>query len=163
MNFFRDKELAERFAADKVSEREVFYYFLVFNILIIIFTTSTVISILEIKLTLWDQIYDVVAIISTIIGCTWAYKINISGDDKNFVARFISLSFPIGMKSTILLFILLIPIAGLLIANEEMYNKALLTDNTGEALFFGAYFLTLLYFYLRLAYAMKIASRPTGN
>ncbi len=163
MNFFRDKELAERFAADNVSEREVFYYFLVFNILIIIFTTSTVISVLEIKLTIWDQIYDVVAIISTVIGCTWTYKINISGDDKNFVARFISLSFPIGVKSTILLFILLIPIAGLLIANEEMYNKALLTDDVGEALFFGAYFLTLLYFYLRLAYAMKIASKPASN
>lgn len=161
MNFFRDKELAQRFAADNVSEREIFYYFLISSLLFYSLTTTTIISLVEIKATFLDHIFDAVTLVIALIGMIGIFRINSKGDNKNFVSRFISLSFPIGVKCFILMIILFVPIVGIEIANEETYNKKLLSEDGGEILNAGAFILIILYYYLRLAYSMKIASRSS--
>lgn len=162
MNFFRDKELAERFAADNVSEREMFYYFLISGLIVSLFTSTSFTSLIEIEVTIWDYILDVILIITSIIGSVWVYGINTKGDNKNFIARFISLSFPIGVKCTILLILLLVPVFALVILNEEVYNKTLISNNGLEAIIGGVFLLAIFYYYLRLAYSMKIASKPAS-
>ena len=163
MNFFRDKELAERFAADKVAEKEIFFYFLISGIIVSLFTSTSFITFLEIEVTIWDYITDVILIVTSIIGSIWVYRINAKGDNRNFVARYISLSFPIGVKCLMLLVIYMFLLGITVVLNEEMFNKTLLPTNAEEIFFVVGLSLIILYSYFRLAYAMKIASRPTGN
>lgn len=161
MNFFRDKELAQRFAADKVSEKEIFYYFLISSLLFYLLTTTTFMPLIEIKATFWDYVHDSITLVLALIGMIWTFSINSKGDNKNFVTRFVSLSFPIGIKCIILFFILCIPLVAIEIINEEKYNKNLLSEDWSVISSSVAALLILLYYYLRLAYSMKIASSPS--
>ncbi len=164
MNFFRDKELAERFAADNVSEKEKLYYLLFYVLIFAIFTSSFFCTPENYKRNIWDHICDTLAVIIPLGGCIWLYNINASGDNKNFIERYISLSFPVSIKCTVVSILLLVPIYIIIgIWLEETYKITLISEN--ESTYFLPFMIlpVFIYYYLRLAYAMKIASKPVNH
>ncbi len=160
MNFFRDKELAERFAADNVSEREKLYYFLATVIIYSLLTSSFITSSADVPVAFTEYIFDILLLVLTVSGSIWIYNINKKGDNKDFIGRYVSLSFPIGIQTLLLAIILFIIIfaGGFLITlNIENFN---VSEYGLFSVLIGTMFLSLLYYYIRLAYAIKIASRP---
>jgi hypothetical protein len=163
MNFFRDKELAERFAADNVSEREKLYYLLFYVLIFAIFTGSFFDMPENYKRNIWDHVCDTMDVVIPLGGCLWLYNINANGDNKNFIERYISLSFPISIKCTLYSILLLVPIYIILaIWLKETYKITLMPEN--ESSYFLPFMIlpVFIYYYLRLAYVMKIASRPVS-
>ena len=103
---------------------------------------------------IWDHAIDEMMIGSTLLGIMWMYQINTKGDGQNFIARYICLSFPIGVKSLLLVFVLLI---GLFTLAEFIEQMEIPEEETSVHIFI-LLVLVIAYFYLRLAYAMRIAS-----
>lgn len=162
MNFFRDKELAERFAADNVSEREKLYYLLFYVLIFAIFTSSFFDMPENYKRNIWDYICDTMAVLIPLGGCLWLYNINANGDNKNFIERYISLSFPISIKCTVYSLLLMLPIFIIGIWAEETYKITLVPENESSLFLLLCILPIFIYYYLRLAYVMKIASRPVS-
>ena len=154
MNFFRDKELAQRFVCDEVPEREQFWYLLVLSLLYCLLTSMTLNNLFYEPLNFWDYVMDGLIVIATILGVFWMYQINAKGDGRDFIARYTCLSFPISIR-TLLIFIILI--VGLLTL-EVFIDQIEIAEEGGSPYFVAIIVLCYLYFYLRMAAALRIAS-----
>ncbi len=154
MNFFRDKELAQRFSRDEVPEREQFWYLIVITLLYSLATTSWMNNLVYEAPNMWDHVLDGVLVGSALLGLVWMYQINAKGDGQNFIARYVCLSFPVAIKAILLMCILLVG----LFALAEFFEQIVIPEEGSSIHFVVICVLFLTYFYLRLAYAMRIAS-----
>ena len=104
MYFWRDKKLAHDLHKGFVSEKEQMFYLLLISIFMAIFLTSTAgynIWSIHAPLTLHDYASDMVYLIMTALIIVASFKINNTGDGKDFLIRFTCLSLPISIKSTL--------------------------------------------------------------
>ena len=117
-------------------------------------------------LTVFDYISDVTVILATIVFVFKTYKINTAGDNKFFTKRYICLSLPITLKSSVVSIFLLLP--GLIyssINGPSLEELEAMDPNTQielaletEIMFCMALILTYFYAYWRYTTAFKIAS-----
>lgn len=153
MNFINDKELAKRFRAKKVPSKERFWY--LFILILAITISDFVLSLPEcshIEINGWDFSGGIVQLILAIVGTIVCYKSNESGDDKEFIERYISLAFPIGVQLLLITITLIALIVTVVMSTQIVIHKAasLLT------LMITAF--SYLYFYWRMNSSIRIAA-----
>ncbi|MDD2325089.1 MAG: hypothetical protein PHW63_03630 [Alphaproteobacteria bacterium] len=103
MNFFNDKNLGLRLKEGKVSSKEKFLYLLAFVFISSIFLSYTFLSYtLPENINMWDTYTDIAELLINLFGTFWCYRTNRSGDDKDFIERFICIGFPIGVQAIVL-------------------------------------------------------------
>jgi len=103
MYFWKDKQLAEELKAGAVSERSAFWYFYVWVVGITAALTYTVGDYLYgyMMLNFWDYASDVVLLGSTAFAAIVFFRINESGDNRDFIKRYICLSIPVMVRSVV--------------------------------------------------------------
>ena len=156
MNFFDDEELAQRFRNDQVPSRERFFYFLSISLVTAFLGTSLFISWTYAELDRWLIASDVLILAITGIGTAVCYRTNRSGDDREFIERFMCIGWPVLMQMLLLFFLLiLVVVLCLLVASfffasvEDLLHP--IFNPLGVVLVGG-------YFYWRLNSSMKIAA-----
>jgi hypothetical protein len=166
MIFFREKALALRFRNGTVPSRERFFY--VLGVSLVNYLTYSLMDSLLGK----DPIGDVywyfntsITIIFLIVGTKICYNTNQSGDDKEFIERFISLGFPVLIQYTLLL---MMGIAGIYtVAITKAWSSknpvgVLLDFRDTSMVCFALLNVALsLFYYLRLNAAIRLAAHET--
>lgn len=149
INFINDRELARRFRDNKVSELEQFLYLLLTLFLWYFFTSNFIIYA---DLTQEDLIYyqsditmyfDLIFIAIFVVGTSKAAFVNAAGDNRNFVARYISIGFPITIQMVLLMVISYLPLM-LLTESRNIEGVGIV--------------IAMAYYYLRLISSIKVAS-----
>lgn len=126
-HLFDVRSLINEFKAGTVTERRRFHYLLADLILV------------TILLSLMTQSFPIapdtafldfiLAIVVTIAGTTWCYNVNSANDNKDFIARYIALSFVLSVRLLGILFLIFIAL-GIFVA---------LSGNIGTAKLFESY------------------------
>ena len=123
-------------------------------------------------LNLYSYLYDFIVVVLSIFFMVICFKINQSGDNQNFIARYFCLSFPIIIQSCLLFiipFIFLVFLLTVFLDMETCYanfptrfceqyidiNVTHFETTSLDLIFISAF---LLYFYLRLCRGFKIAA-----
>jgi hypothetical protein len=145
MNFWNDRELALRFKNNQVPSKERFWYLLITLVLLDLITFT---FFNQKNCNKWDTYIDIAGLLFTIIGTFVCYNTNKSGDDKEFIERYICLVIPILART----FLLCIPLA--LIMEIILRNDFQLTS----VFTLICVSIMLSYFTWRLNSAIKIAS-----
>ncbi len=158
MNFINDRELARRFKTGDVPSRERFYYLLIQELLMMLITSSFFVHFfyLDEPLTYWDKASDIIMLLFALFGTIVLYRVNAQGDGKEFIERYVCISFPVTMQFALLAFI-----GFLLMVAVDILGVISIQDLPDtEFYFFGflATFFLLLYVYYRLYRSIKIAS-----
>ena len=110
----------------------------------------------------YDLLNSVLSILITVIGTYYCFKINSSGDNKDFIVRMILLGLPVGARVVVIfipLMLVAMTIEALFIISPDMDVEKL--DNFGDetTLFFVIYLaLFLIGYFWYLAKKMKEVS-----
>src|SRR5262245_51957698 len=100
MNFIKDRELALRFKNNAVPSNERLLYLLIFIIFMTAMSSTFVINnFYSGQTNQWDIYTDLSMIIMNFLGTLICYKTNKSGDNKEFIERYISIGFPVGIRT----------------------------------------------------------------
>ena len=95
MNIFSDRALAERFREDAVSPVWRLFYLTAFLLFQSVLLTTYVQSYSDHAVSLWTHLSDGLMIVTAIFGTIALWYINRLGDNREFIERYICLSFPI--------------------------------------------------------------------
>jgi len=156
MNFFSDRELAQRFMDDEVPSRERFNYFMVATVLPILVTSNFFVSKTLVEIDGWSVAADVVFLAISVVGTVLCYRTNRRGDDREFIERSICIAFPVFIQA-LLLGIASIPICFLWIELASIYFSNLKEfPDSFHYLVFSIIFAS--YFYWRLNSSIRIAA-----
>jgi len=110
MYFWNTKALRQQLKAGKVTERQKMSYLMA---TILLFTLSVYVPLPQADTAL--QAIEIIAAIGiTIGGIFYCFRINQNGDGKNFLERFVCLSWPIAVKQILLIFLIVISYISLL-------------------------------------------------
>lgn len=80
------------------------------------------------SITLYDQLADISFLAVIIFTVLYTYKLNGGSEGVDFITRYTCLSLPITIKSTILVFFLII--IALILDNPEMFKEDFLSQQT---------------------------------
>jgi len=119
--FWKDKELAKRLHENAIPQKEQVKYFLIYCILTTLLMSATANfhawHTAE-QLSIFDYITDIVVLSVGVASVLICYRINSRGDNVDFIARWMCLSFPASIR--MLAFMLILGIgAGIMIAVYE--------------------------------------------
>jgi hypothetical protein len=142
MNFFKDRELAQRLRNNQVSEKEKFIYLLI-NLMAISIASCLPSS---------EIIEELLYLSLTIIGTIFCYKVNAKGDNQNYIERYISLGVPIAIQ----VIILMIPFSFILSFLFIKFSSIIGNNENIEVIINTSIF--ECYFFWRLYGSIKIAS-----
>ena len=158
MQILNDRKLARRLNEDVVSEKEQFYYFMILLIVSILPSSAWLIGQLGVMANYWDLASDIALIVFTLSGSVWVFNTNASGDNRNFVARYISLGLPVSIQTLIGVII----VALMIFLLEEVFTTVMIQDEASIVdLVLTIVFLS--FFYFRLNGAIKIASKTAAS
>jgi hypothetical protein len=158
MQILNDRKLAHRLKEDAVSEREQFYYLMILLVVTILPSSSWLIGQLGITVNNWDLASDIALFVFTIAGSIWTFNTNASGDNKNFVTRYICLGLPISIQAIVLGTLLVV----IIVVMEELFSAVLIEDeSTIVDLILIMVFLS--FFFFRLNGAIKIACNNSAS
>lgn len=104
MYFWKVEQLIEDLKEDKVNSNEQFRYILLLFLLAVIASDPLLVQ----DVVLHDlSVYESIGmIVLTVWGINHTYKVNVSGDDKDFMVRFICLGLPVAIR----LFAVVVPL-----------------------------------------------------
>ena len=105
MYFFNDKKLARDLHKEIVSEKEQLGYLLVITLLGAIFLTTTFGHFVFSEsppLSAYVYLGDIFYLVLTLACILYSFKINNTGDNKDYIIRYTCLSAPILIKATII-------------------------------------------------------------
>ncbi|PCI01001.1 MAG: hypothetical protein COB76_02355 [Alphaproteobacteria bacterium] len=157
MIFFKYKTLAERLHNNEVSEKQQMIYLWLNSVLwALAYTASAGYSIWgdSAPLNIFDYLTDILMLITVSTCIILPYKINSKNDGKNFISRYVCLSFPI----TFLTFICMVILAILTVVFEfYFFGDVIETLQTSPStlVIIIPLFLIIIYLYTN---AFKIAS-----
>ena len=147
MYLWKVDSLVEDFKSGKVTQKEEFKYYLLF-ILTVTCLTAPVFG--KSSFNYFDVIALVAMLGITTYGVYYCYKINASGDNRDFIARITCLGLPIIIR----LLVILIPIALVWGAIKTFYNPTGLDIKTSGATLFEVVFASIdsaiYYWYLSI-------------
>ena len=157
MYFWKTESLAAELRNGTLSQKDRFKYLLAFMTITAIFTElSYYISEAPSTVAISES---TLVIFITIFGTVWCYIANKSGDDREFIERFVCLSIPVLIHLTVIFLFLysFYMIIGFYLF-ENAFDKFTETTNwvdVGFTILFG------LYFYWKLSKVIKsVANRP---
>jgi hypothetical protein len=104
MYFWKVDKLVDDFKSGSVTQKEEFKYMLLFTVLTVAGTDSYIN--VDRSYNLYDFINTLSAIVVSAYGLFCCYKINSSGDNKNFIVRVICIGLPVAIR----LLVIIIPI-----------------------------------------------------
>ena len=103
MYFWRDKKLAHDLHKGIVTEKQQVGYLIAISILAsAIFSILSLNTMETIEITYFDYINQAIVLVSAVLPIIVVFNINKSGDGKEFIVRFMCLSFPIAIKSNVI-------------------------------------------------------------
>ncbi len=152
MYFINDVALARKLKTNTLSELQQLWYYLVFVIIGVLLTSYTAIEFLAMPSSMWSYLSDATALLLTIVGTIWVFRTNVSGDNRQFIARCTCLGFPIGVQ-TLLLTIVVYGILYLAMGYDVEASATIVVMED-----YIASVVLVIYFYARLNRAMRIAS-----
>lgn len=134
MYFWNAKALAEDLKAGRLNQREELKYFLAFMVPISILLEAPFWLAEEPTPLLLIEAVTVIAI--TVGGILFCYQANRQGDDKEFIKRFVCLSWPITLKVTVIFLAVYIGymITGYMIAGDQ-FDAFLERTNAADVAF----------------------------
>ena len=154
MNFINDRELALRFKNNAVPSRERLLYLLLLLIPFSMVTSTLAINALATEFANhWDNIIDVLYVITTLIGTIICYITNKNGDDKEFIDRYISIGFPIFLQIFLLIFLVY-----MLGTFYNIYYEIIEEFSETSSYDFLFSFILEIYYFWKLNSSMKLAS-----
>ena len=167
MNFFNDKDLATRFKNNNVPQRERFFYYFLFMVLIeFIFLISIYFPAEKLPNT-FDKISDFGGAIIGFAALFYWYNINSTGDNREYIERSICLGVPVIIKTT--LYFAPVFFVSIILVDQFMCDASsaiwlgcdINSDDTSLPVFLfvvGAN----IFFYYRMTMMFKIAASSTG-
>ena len=161
MYLWKTKALAERLKNDSLSQKDHFWYLLLFVTINSVIIELSVYDIQPVTIIYITQSLLMVSI--TIIGTWLCYRTNRNGDNKDFITRYICLWIPIAIRIALLGFSVLmvyVPMGILLIGSEYLES-----DTWLDSLFIvvlAALFYWRLYAAIRLI-SQSVKSKPVGQ
>ena len=136
-----------------MSEKEQLIYFLILTTIYSVLATTYINQVFYDTVTNWDIAIDASVIVITFVGTLFVFNTNAKGDSKDFIARYICLSFPVIIQ--VVLLTLMIAVS--LYIADELTSRELITYETNTLDWALVSFVTIVAF-LRLNGAIKIAS-----
>ena len=109
MYWWNIKALASELKSGKVSPFEKFKYFFAFMLVTSIFVELIYLFPLPESPTLFDYASSILVILITILGLILCYKSNKKGDNKDFIERFVCLSWPITIRLIVIIIAISVP------------------------------------------------------
>lgn len=163
MTLFNHMELAEKLGRGELTETEKFYYYLASLGIILVFYDNY--SLYEIYMNESSRISHytgpVIHAVLSVAAAIIAFRLNASGDNKDFIARMICLGVPLWIQARLLSISthLILSIAGL--GREASYD--LRPRATGEVVL-AVYIAVELYYCVQLVRGMhRAANLSTGS
>lgn len=165
MNIINDRELALRFKNDAVPSQERFIYLFIFVLISEIPWSSFSEYIFNDNRRDYDIYSDIIISVITIVGTVLCYRTNRSGDDREFIERYVGIGFPITIRTTIFLIVfVVVSIIFFVVMSIVLYflnlslnselNLDALKDAWGTVM--GA--CAMAYFFVRLNASIKLAA-----
>ncbi len=96
MYFWKVDNLVEDLKTGKVDQKEEFKYMLFFTVLIVL-TSDPYVNI-GLKYNIYNALNTIMFFVISIIELYFCYRINSSGDNKDFIKRIICLGLPISIR-----------------------------------------------------------------
>jgi hypothetical protein len=159
MYWWNVRQLAQELRAGQVDEKERFKYFLATSIAWTLVAQPFFYYGETFKVA--DVVSGVLALTITVIGTVLCYRVNKRGDNTDFIARMICLSWPIGIKLVMLGFgVLILVDIGTWATGSDFDVDNVLTGGLGSgitAALFGSGYYWLVYKYLILITKAKKA------
>lgn len=157
MNWFNLEDLEKRLKNNEVSERESFNYLLV---IFLLFFLSSYGDDLDYNNSFFAFSDFILSISIAITGIWLTFKTNQSNDNQDYIIRFLSLYFVIGIRITVLLLIL---IPFFLLLNKTL--GPLPENGVAEDAFFLSFitFFNILYYYLLVKSFQRLAQNSVSH
>lgn len=97
MYFWNIRNIKEEIREEKLSEKDKFIYLFIY--LVLSYTTSEVMSIwpLEIR-NLWDNIFSISSLAICLLGTLYAFRANGGSSGKDFLGKYFSIGFVVGIR-----------------------------------------------------------------
>jgi hypothetical protein len=147
MYLWKVDSLVEDFKSGRVSQKEEFKYMLI-SVIVMVFASDPVLHI-GYSYNYYDAIGSVVTLGISMLGIYYCYKINSSGDNKDFVVRVMCIGLPVVVR-VLAVMIPVFSVVGILEA-VIFYPKSLaegLLKNTPIQVAFVLVFMVAYYWYL---------------
>ena len=155
MILFSETKLAEDLRIGAVTEKEQVFYLLLVNLFIAVWTTNAVSHLFyDPGINIFDHLSDVVDLIATASMIIFSNLVNSRGNNRDFIARYVCLSVPIGIKGLILTVALAIFIGTM----EVHLGKV---EHGGGIPTLAAVLIVEIFLFSRYLVAFKIASGQT--
>ena len=156
MYLWKPNNLANDLRNNDITEKEKLKYML-FWVVATAIASDPAIHI-DYNYVLNDTILSIALLIISVVGTIYCYKINKSGDNEDFISRYVCLSIPVGIRAlTVLAAIIIIAITidlsfeiNILGSNEETVATSM-----SEIIFLSIFMLSVYYY---LGKFIKIAS-----
>lgn len=153
MYFWRVNNLVDDFRNDKVSEKEKLKYTILLGILVEIIS-SPIMWIDSIYSTM-DSINLIAMIVTTTLGTYYCYAKNKSGDNKDFITRFICLGIPVGVR----LFVFALPVFILCGVIESEYGIGKQINKLGEEVYLTTLNQVIVGFFFEIIYFVYLGKK----
>lgn len=152
LQLWKAEKLAARLYRNEVSQIEqAVYVTLLFTVFAIMRTDYFMMLFLEDrKSNFYDSLLGVMEILGEILPILLCYRINARGDGRDFIARYICLQIPVGIRSIVYFLLLALAI-------NLVFSTSLAASDT-TALEVGLFAALLIYFIITLYRCFLIAS-----
>lgn len=157
MYWWNIKALANELKANKVPQYEKFKYFFAFMLVDAILFEFVYLFPLQEGPKVLDYV-DSLAIISiTLLGIILCYKANKKGDNKEFIDRFICLSWPIGVRLFVIFIAVLIPyfIIADSVLGDSFMEETTIVDVMITVVFSSAFYIWIYKYILQISATKK--------
>ncbi|MCA0754971.1 hypothetical protein KP806_07900 [Paenibacillus sp. N4] len=156
MYLWNVKALAHELKEKTLSQQQKMKYFLVFILLNVIMIECSYYLGMSFNFNIYDLIGSLETVVVNIAGIIFCYRANRSGDNDDFIERFICLSLPITIR---LLFISVIVLPIILLIDTFVLRGWFLTENT-SIIDVLIYAIEVIGYYLWIrSYLIKIANK----
>jgi len=163
MYFWNVNALVDDLKHDRVTQKEQFKYYLLFSIVTVIFMDPYFYD--GSTYNIYDLLNSILSVLITAFGTYYCFKINSSGDNKDFIVRMILLGLPIAIRAVVIfipLMFVAMTIEAFFIISPDMDVEKL--DNFGDkatlsSVIYLALFLIGYFWYL----AKKIKEVSTSS
>ncbi|MFW5431927.1 MAG: hypothetical protein ACKE5Q_03995 [Methylophilaceae bacterium] len=109
MYFWKVDALVKDFKAGEVTQKEQLKYYLAF---IVACTLATQLSgYVDTVSNVYDMLSNCLELVLGVAGIVYCYKINSTGDDKDFIARMVCIGFPVMIRLISVLFPIMVIIS----------------------------------------------------
>lgn len=155
MNIINDRDLALRFRNDAVPSRERFIYLVLCLLIFEILTSSFVMHLFYAEK--YNIYSDIAMVALSIIGTIICYRTNKSGDDREFIERYVSIGFPISIQVFLIFAVFIVAVIVFYVLKAILkfeFDLADLTEAGGSVIGAGI----MIYYYWRLNSSIKLAA-----